>query len=400
MSFNVLGQMRLGMLVGSGDSQQPFPLNPSLLDEITLIQNNMLKVPVITITLHDTFAVQEELRVFGDGSPFSIEIGWEQAEEPYRSHPFRVFTLPKQISTEFGSRIQIQGYLDIPLYFRKRVEEVWNGPSSQVLTEIAEQSSIIHEITGTDDAQVWLPDGRSYADYARFVANHGWANSESCMDLAITQIPDTLSQRETNDIPWMLRYLDLTRQIEGPASAIFFNDPGGEIGDLPAFSIVDIDIKNHSGFFNHWLGYGNRMGQEALTGEYHEHDQVHIIRSMHQLELNKELRSQLGIVRREVAPIDCGNTHPNYIAAYYQNRRTKAIYPVTAEVLLLERTGIRLLDKIQLQLAVQQTDRVNETYHGDYLVTAKSIAIAGGYYREKFELVGQGNNNTVNFEGF
>ena len=399
MAFNIYGQMRLGLQIGDPSLERDFPINPSLLDEITIIQNNLMKVPTITLTIHDGFGIQESQAIFGDGSQFSIAIGWEQEDEPYRTHPFRVYSLPKQIDTDQGLRIQILGYLDIPQYFRKRVEQTWDQTSSQLISRIAEQNSLTYEVDGTDDQQIWLPDGRNFADYARFVTNHGWANVESCMELAITQIPDTISQHDTNEIPWMLRYLDLTKKIQGDPSAIFFNTAQNQSTfEFPSFTILELDVKNHSGFFNNWVGYGNRIGQQQLDGTYDEYEPVEIYRSMDSLELNRELKDQLGIIRREVAPIDCGNTHSNFITAYHQNRRIKSLYATTVDVLVLERTSVRLFDKVRLLLDIQQSDRPNETYQGDYLVTGKSISIAGGFYREKFELAGQGSNNDI--EGF
>ena len=195
-------------------------------------------------TFHADTGIQENTAIFGDGSSFSLDVGWEQRDDLYRTHPFRVYSLPKQISTDHGVRIQILGYLDIPQYFRKRVEQSWDGTSSDVIQDLAEQNSLISEIAETNDQQVWLPDGRCSADYARFVANHGWADSESCMEVAITQIPDTVSQEETNNIPWMLRYLNLTEKIQQDSvDAVFFNTAqGAEEFPAPAYTLSLIHI--------------------------------------------------------------------------------------------------------------------------------------------------------------
>ena len=140
------------------------------------------------------------------------------------------------------------------------------------------------------------------------------------------------------------------------------------------------------------------MGQEKLTGEYDEHEKVGVIRSTNNLEMNQQLSEELGVTRREVAPIDCGNVHENFIKAQHQNRRIKSTYATTVNLMVAESTGLRLFDKVDLTLASTQTYETNEVYQGSYLITAKTIAVSGAYYREKFELSSQGvNNDALNF---
>ena len=210
--FDVLGQMRLSLRLGTGQNQREIPINPSLLDEFLLIQNNLLKVPIIQMTFHDNLGLQESSANFVDGSPFSIDVGWDQEDEPYRSHPFRLFTIPGQVSTTEGVKISLLGYLDIPRYFRRRYDKAFSGSSYQLIEDIAMSNDLPINLRDnpieTNDAMNWLPDGRNQADYARYVTNHGWIDDESCMELAITQIPDTESQEDTQGIPWMVRYLN------------------------------------------------------------------------------------------------------------------------------------------------------------------------------------------------
>lgn len=395
--LDVIGQMRLTLRVGQGDSQREIPINPSLLDRMDIIQNNLLHVPVTILHFHDTVGLQQSVGNFVDGTPFSIDIGWNQNDEPYRSHPFRLYTIPEQLSDAAGTMLKLQGYLDIPKYFRKRYQG-FTGTSWEVMKNMADDNKLIIDPpeNNTNDIMSWLPDGRSQSSYAKYVTNHAWAGDTSCMELAITQIPDELSQRDTNNIPWMVRYFDIVAKIRGDLDYVLTNAQIQQPTNPPTvFHISDLNIKNHSGFFNNWIGYGNRVGQEQLDGSYLECERTDILRSMRALELNQELREELGVVRREVAPMDCGNTHPNYIKARHQNRRIKSQFSTVAEVVTIERTPIRIFDKVQLVLTIPQTNEVSEAYQGDYIVTAKTISIRGGAYREKFELAGQGVNRNI-----
>lgn len=394
---DIYGQMGLSLKVGNTpETQFVLPLNPSLIDEITIIQNNLIKVPIIQMIINEDKRLQENIGLFGDGSKFSVDmhIGGIISDEVLRSHPFRVYSLPEQYITNAGLKIKILGYLDIPKYFRKRYDTVIEGNSFEVIQELAKDNNMGVEATETDDRQYWLPDGRSQADYARYVTNHGWAGDTSCMELAVTQIPTTVSQQDTQGLPWMIRYLDITEKMKGPVDGVFINSPSGNI-NVPSFYMMDVNIKNHCGFFNHWLGYGDRMGQEELDGSYKEYDKVTIEKISKHLSLNRELKNELGVVRREVSPINCGNTHNHYIQARYQNRRIKSQYATVADVLVMQYTPFRVFDKVEMYLDVPHTNSQSAIFRGVYIVTAKTTIIRGEHYREKFELSGQGSNEDI-----
>ena len=387
------------LLVNDSSGQVDFPIDASLLAEAHIIQNNLLKVPVAELIFYDTLGIQEAQAVFGDAAPFSIALGPASDRDAIRYHPFRVFNIPEQRDTQKGSRIKIVGYLDIPKYFRKRINQPYLGFTSEVITLLAEDAGITIEATQTSDRQIWLPDGRVNADFARYLCNRGWVNNISCMELAITQTPyDTLPQNTFN-IPWTIRYVDITSEMKKLPKTNFFNRSEGPTFSPQSYDyfsyVTEYDIKSTSGFMNSWLGYGNRIGQETLLGEYIEYQENDVYRTTNYLEINRDLIDDLKVIRREVAPIDCGNTHNNFIRALHQNRRIKTLYSTQINLLVNEASPTRLLDVVDVDLMSPHSYENNETYNGKYLVTGKTISVSGAYYREKYELEGQGSNNDV-----
>jgi hypothetical protein len=96
----------------------------------------------------------------------------------------------------------------------------------------------------------------------------------------------------------------------------------------------------------------------------------------------------------EVGLLDCGNVHDNWHRAQYQNTRAKQTYSMAVSLLTQQMTtDLDLFDPFLYTPMLPGTDgkiTPDERNKAVFIVTAKSIKVAGGNYFERFEGMTQG----------
>jgi hypothetical protein len=237
----------------------------------------------------------------------------------------------------------------------------------------------------------WLPDGKTNGMFLKKIADHGWVTENSCMSLCVTQDYNP----KTNNLPFKVRYFDLTQQITKPPKALFFFNTTPAPGSIPQYPVLEPSFYFNNGNSNFTVGYNSRIVQQQLSGTNAENTTVNVKRNSKALNMNSDVRDQLPSVRREFAPIDCGNTHSNYYAAYYQNRRIKSQFCNNVSVMTNMYTGLQLLDTVTLSIVNPTQGDANITRQGQYIISGKTTYVDGVFYRELINLTSTGPNNTL-----
>ena len=113
--------------------------------------------------------------------------------------------------------------------------------------------------------------------------------------------------------------------------------------------------------------------------------QVTIRSSEGSLQVNSKIKGAVQRSNVNFAPIDVGNTHPNFEAALYQNRRLAGLFSTQVEILASEYTGVNLLDLVTLN--VDKSYTYLKAYTGEYRVASRAIRIQDHNYFEKLGLL-------------
>jgi hypothetical protein len=151
-------------------------------------------------------------------------------------------------------------------------------------------------------------------------------------------------------------------------------------------------MDTHSGMLNMRAGgYGSKTYQEMLSGEGDLFGPIVASRQSNVFAINSEVKDLLADgVRTLPAPIDCGNTHANYIKARHQNERRRALYSTFMDASLDDYTTADLFDSVDVEVQDRVTRGVQTAYSQKYLVFARTRAIQGTRYYERMRLIAPG----------
>ncbi len=188
--------------------------------------------------------------------------------------------------------------------------------------------------------------------------------------------------------PFMLRYRDINSLLTGRTEAVFFNAndaPGGNKFWCDGYKVV-----SRAGRQNARSGYGYRVATEQLDGTTVRNESVKVLRTSGSLDINRAVSELVGIPRRVLAKLDTGNNHPKWEKARHQNDRISATYSKDLYVSTPHLTGLRLLDPVETRMYDMASGQLDPNAQGRHIVSGKTQAISGLYYREIFELNGQG----------
>lgn len=109
------------------------------------------------------------------------------------------------------------------------------------------------------------------------------------------------------------------------------------------------------------------------------------------IDTNSAIKSAIKPVAKLMfAPVDCGNSHSNYIVARHQNYRLKSIFNQDIYVGLPQQfTGLNVFDPV-LFSSTDVVGNLEQDVTGRYLVSATNKFVYSGRYFEKLEMVSSG----------
>jgi len=353
-------------------------LAPGNIRSLSIIENKGSLLPECVLVFED---MQDYVAkaLLGDGAKIKVLIAPDSNRgQQVSDFTFRVFSTPGIGNTILGKSLTVNGIADAPSYFRNVANKAYKGNSSDVIEKVAKEHGFKADVDSTSDEMTWLPRNVPISQWLRQLSEHGYRGAESFMKMVITD----------KEGQWTLRYKDVTKQMqENPTVTL------ASLGiDNNAISILHYMITNQSGFMNNVFGYNSQTGQQKLSGDHEAQKDVSIRKSTKSLEMNSEVKGKVNLGFRDWLPPETGNTHTKYAEAHNQNRRISSTYSIKMSVLVNDYTRASLLDPIQVRVANNMGNEVDEVYSGKYLLVARTRHVQGKFYRERLSLESQGVN--------
>lgn len=286
---------------------------------------------------------------------------------------FRLSSFNEKAHTN-GSIFTLEGYLDVPKFINTSSRTPLKATSSEVLKQLAELVGLTFEGVGTNDSQVWYPMNRRLFEYARYIANAGFATDNSAMLLAV-------------DLGKTMIYRDITSMDAPKYTLGLMNFDAGHV--IP---VVAVQPSISSGSLNQIAGYTMTTIEQDLEAATIHLKNVAVGTTINEegdLLVNSDLKSSGREGRVAFGMVDAGNAHENFIRARHQNRRVLSLFSFALAVVIPTITEIKVLDTVNLETSqVSSEDSGSSiTYAGLYRVIHKVIYGQPGQLVEKLVLV-------------
>lgn len=356
--FNINSSITCAVFINGRE----FPLDSgNVMHMLHIAASALYKLPVMQITLTDAVNVMPKFELQDN-----VEIGITLSGLYKMDRKFRVLDWNSQPVGD-GFRYTINCYWDAPKYWAGSGNAGFTGSSSAVLEQIAKSCGLtVYERNAkTSDSMTWMQSNRSFSQFARDIARHGYVSAQSHMMLAV----DSLGS---------LRYVDLNALTVPQIGVSLVPPPGSD-----QLLITDFHPITRSGINNVLGGYQNeRFMQDADAASTTEDRTTKVdLKSDARYPLvNTKARDIIGRGPISYSPINFGNVHDNYERAVYQNIRFNLLKSLTGEFLFTFQTPFEPGSQI---VFAQVPDRKASEYNGVYTVTEKIVFIHGGSYNEK-----------------
>lgn len=370
MITGVTGQWESSLSING----QPIAVNMTHFREISIRAGLHRSLPTFSIKVRDAAAEIMSRAGIRDGSPVELMVGDGNGKN-FKGN-FKIIGGPQQLKHAPGGVVlAFNGVFDAVPWMRKVTTDWKEGLSGDMIKFLAGQAGLRTEIDPTNDKQVWLPNRRPLVEYARKVADHGWASNSSCMLMCINE-------------KGVLKYKNLERLIAGGIQKRF-----GRSANIDHL-VTQVLINDKSGAYNQSGAYGSTSTGEKLPGIVYELNKILGIRMANVMNFSSLLSTAMGRFggRVDFNPIDSGNTHKKYHEAAHQNRRIKSMFGLDAHILVPGFTGTDLLSLVNWDAMSPAVDAgyTIPGYSGNYLVTNKVMTIRGNQYVEKLTLTTNG----------
>jgi hypothetical protein len=352
---------------------EEFPFNEvNAFDFIHMSCSTKLGVPMIHLRVKDTAQWLAKKQSLVDGAIISVTLDVHNVKNTYR---FRLNTHKEQQGPT-GPVYEIDGYFDAPEYWLKSVTEPHTGTSNSIISSMASKCRLKYDGTNTSDNQTWWAKNRKVFQFCLDITKHGYANDGSCMQLGL-------------DLDGILRYRNVAQTR--PVAASFV------VGEYhpKTYVVTDFAPRNLAGMFNSMTGYAEEVhAPSVFSPDLNPLIDALAKKLTTKMMMNSDVKKTISRSRVIFKPIDCGNVHPQYDKAYYQNMRLSNLYSFGLDAVTPDYTTVRLFDYIDFS-ANEPSQRGIRAYSGKYIVASRAIYVTGANYYEKFEFVRQGVNASV-----
>ena len=322
------------------------------------------------------FAVQDVSHYFDivnlqDGVAITISI--RPLSGNTQSYNFRKFNHKKRFNGQCFE-YEIDGYLDVPLYWSQTSLAGIQGTSDDALGQIASTVGLNYDGVTTADPQVWFPRSKTYCEFVRSITNHGYSSSESYM---------------VSGVDWLgnLIYRDVMNLPASRTTIVLGQIQSG------AWVATDYHPVTSSGLTNKMQGYQHTRYDQSLVSDTlsQAYSEVSVTPDVKSPLFNSQLASQITAGYKSFGGIDVGNTHQSYEQAFYQNQRYASLFSMAVEFQMYTPTTYTLFDRFTFSVDTE-SQKADTPYAGDYTVAAKAWYIQGGWFAEKILGVRQGTN--------
>lgn len=364
MSYDIRDKISIKILFN--DEEFVFSRANSLIF-LHMVSSTKLAMPMLHMALQDNLDSLSESKNLVDAS--RIQIVLKGRDDRTTTYVFRLNS-SNRTPNAGGYRCEIDGYLDAVTYWHASTQTSIKGTSYKAISQIASTCGLGFSGDQTSDSQVWIPRNIKYNEWARQISERGFRSDSSCMQLGL-------------NLDKTLVYRDLA--TERARTAIFL------FGEYKAGTVIATDVQPEvlSGSMNHHSGYASMLVEQDLDSQdiFKPTSSVQLRREEGDRSLQVNGRVARAVEQSNVAfaPIDVGNSHPDYEKALYQNRRINNLFSSKLLLVTPATTNIRLLDRVSVSL--DKTNEYLKAYSGYYHVGSRTIFVQGNEYFEKFELL-------------
>ncbi len=358
---------------------------PNLFSTLVLTESVAGLFPAASFVFNDFSGQLNRELALTEGNEILITVGKTPNDLNNIARQYRVFQL-KHDTSNAGPTMTVNCIYDAPKYISEAARDHYQGTSSQVLQQIAQQCGLYYcgpesyNGKSMNDAQSWWNIGRSRAAFAQYnVARHGYMDPHSAMCSALTSMGE-------------IRYRNLMDVIETPLDKIkyvFAHIMPVSAADQRTVYLVD-EARAHSdaGLMNNWQNYGSTRVVHNQSGEFVAEESMEVKMSGGRyLTINDQVAQTIGRARFDHSLLDCGNVHEKYERAFYQNIKHMCLFSERMSLLVSDPTAVQLFDPVLYLQSSSDPSRQAST-SDVYIVIGKTIYIKGGsYYSERLELV-------------
>lgn len=361
----------------------PLPSSANLIRNVILPEGGGWAFPQARLELTDVSGNLVKDRALVEGNSIIVTVGRSPNDPNVTKRQYRLFGQPQRSSAS-GSNINIVCIYDAPQYLMENVSESYRGTSAEVIAAVAAKCKLsysgpeLNRGSTPADSQVWLNMIHSRMAFVRDVARHGYINDLSCMDAVLTS-------------RGVLVYRNWADVIETPVDQIrhvfLHNVPDGDTAKgKVVYHVRDSKYNSSAGLMNAWTNYGSTRNSHSLSGRPDIHKSIDVKSRGGYFAINDQVSKTLTRARTDFSPLDCGNEHPKYERALYQNLRHLALFSERMSVLVYEVTEVELYDPVIYRQA--DADPNQPMKNSDvYIVIGKTIMVKdGSNYCERFEL--------------
>lgn len=362
------------------------PMDQGNLVVVDLVENASMVVPILKIEMKDVTGNFSKTPLV-DGTRLFVQIGKYENGPPLARMPFRVIRMPQTTGGAQGQSVRLWCAYDSPQYLYGLVRKPYKGTTFQVFDTLASELGL-NGVSGvqTNDEQWWRPAHERYSTFVRKIVKHAYVDDKSCLVHAHSAAGVLFLRNLTTAFESKPK-LKLT---EKGLTADYKKSPSSA-PNPPEVLILSASIDSHTGTLNAKAGYGSTVYQEMLSGEGDVFNTIAAQRQSNVFGVNADVKGMLQSgVRARPAPIDCGNTHENYIKAFHQNERRKSLHSTFVDVVIDSYTSLDLFDVVELELIDRTTLGILRAYSQNYLVWGRTRRIQGTKYYEALRLMATG----------
>ena len=349
------------------------PLTLTDINSMAIVSNRYSLLPALRLDINDSKAIFSK-GALTDGTIISIAVGTNEETALKNVMEFMYVSSPSETVQRSADRYLIYALYNFPRFIYCQEPFGFHGTSSQCLQQIAKECGLEYSGVITTDEMTWLNGNMKYGQFSKFVSDHGYSSETSSMESTVN-LNRQLIYRDLNDVK---------------AEYTFTEAPVSNIEAEKKIRFTEISFKNKAASNNSTFGYSNQMVDYNLDGSINISSQVAFDKTTNVVNVNKRTYTQSGVVRNDIRPTNIGNFHENWVRAYYQNKRYRALNSIESTIYTDGWTPLSVLDGALISYTDPLTTDPDITRAQKWIVEAKTIAISNRSYIEKYVLTTSG----------
>ena len=363
----VTGQWNCGLSIGGA----PFAATTSNVVALNVIETIHQNLPSLQLTIKDATGQLQEAAASGDGTPIILTLGDGNKLGSTTSQ----WSIQGDPDIKPGSShyvVQLRAMLDAVPFSRSISTGLFEGTANSVLGQVAAKAGLSFKGDSTSDKQVWLPNNKTLAGFAKHIVGHAYAGKQSGFVSGVTENKQ-------------LRLLNLSTAKAG--GKVFSVTPG-------TIPIRGYEIKSKGAWGNHNRAAGATSSTWTKEGVLTELNKITQKRFSSNFGFSPAFAKSIGELggRLDTMIRDAGNVHEKFIDARHQNSRIRDMFTCDLIIFTDVHSGVNILDTVTAYPPSLVADTFNLPYCGNYVVTAKTRSLVDPSYVERITLTTTGRN--------